>query len=114
MSSAGRDREVLVDGLDPGAARVERGAEVHALAVQEDLALVRLERARQRLDQRRLAGAVVADDREDLAGVELEVGAVQGDDVAEALDEPARLEDRAPACSRSPPVRRADRPRRRG
>ena len=68
------DGEVLVDGLDAGAARIARGAEVHALAVEPDLALVRLQRARERLDQRRLAGAVVADDREDLVGIQLQIG----------------------------------------
>ena len=89
-----RDGEVLVDGLDPGAPRVAWRAEVHALAVEADLPLVRLQCSRERLDQCRLAGAVVADDREDLARVELEVGPVQRDDVSVALDDPARLEDR--------------------
>ena len=41
--------------------------EMHRLAVQQDLAGVGDDRAGQRLDQRRLAGAVVADDAEDLA-----------------------------------------------
>ena len=68
----------------PAAARVERRAEVHRLAVEPDLALVRVQGARERLDQRRLAGAVVADDGEDLARVELEVGAVDGGHVAVA------------------------------
>src|SRR6185436_18641495 len=86
--------------LDPGAPRVTRRAEMDQLAVEPDLAFVRLQRARQRLDQRRLAGAVVADDREDLAGVELEVGAVQRDDLAVALHQTARLEDRLPVLRR--------------
>src|SRR5207248_1049906 len=90
----GGDGEVLVHGLDPDAAGVERRAEADVLAVDEDLALVRLERARERLDQRRLAGPVVADDGDDLAGVEVEIGARERDDLAAALDEPARLEDR--------------------
>src|SRR6185437_9306980 len=90
----GRDREILVDGLDAGPARVERPAEVDGLPVEPDLALVWLQRARQRLDQRRLAGAVVADHGEDLPGQELEVGPVQRHDLAEALDEPACREHR--------------------
>src|SRR5205823_3357692 len=89
-----RDGEILIDGLDPGTARVAGGPEVHGLGVEQDLALVRLDRARERLDQRRLAGAVVADDREDLLRIELEVSASQREDVAVALDESPRLEDR--------------------
>jgi hypothetical protein len=50
--------------------------------------------ARERLDQARLAGAVVADDREDLARVELEVRAVDGGHVAVALDQALGLQDR--------------------
>ena len=50
--------------------------------------------ARQRLDQRRLAGAVVADQGDDLAGVDVEVGAVQGGHLAEPAGQPAGLEDR--------------------
>ena len=49
----------------------------------------------QRLDQRRLAGAVVADHGEDLAGQQLEVGAVQRGDVAVALDQAARFQHRS-------------------
>ena len=50
-----------------------------------------MSRAGQRLDQRGLARAVVADDGEDLAGQQLEVGAVQRGDVTVALDEAARF-----------------------
>jgi hypothetical protein len=86
-----RDGEFLVHGLDAGAARIGRAAEVHRPAVELDLALVGHQRARQRLDQRGLARAVVADHREDLAGAQVEVGAVQRGDVAVALDQAARL-----------------------
>ena len=94
------DGEILVDGLDSGSPSVARGTEMHPLAVEADLALVRLERPRECLDQRRLAGAVVADDREDLVRVQLEVGPVQRHDVAVALDESARLEDRPGVLTR--------------
>ena len=50
---------------------------MHRLTVEADRPLVGMDRARERFDQRRLPGAVVADDRENLARVELEVGAVQ-------------------------------------
>src|SRR5439155_19924542 len=89
-----RDREILVHGFDPDPPSLERRAEAHVLAVEEDLPAVRLDCARQRLDQRGLAGPVVADDRRYLARVELEIGSVQRDDVAIALDEPSGLEDR--------------------
>ena len=65
---------------------------------RQDLALVGDHGAGQRLDQARLAGAVVADHGEDLAGVEVEVGAVDGGHVAVALDQPAGLQDRRAAA----------------
>src|SRR5262245_44229940 len=91
---SGRDREVLVDGLDPELARVARRPKRGARAVEPDLARIGLQRAGQRLDQRRLARAVVADDRRDLAGQQVEVRARERGHVTEALDEPARLEQR--------------------
>src|SRR5205807_5171160 len=43
-------------------------------------------------DQRRLAGAVIADDSQHLAGIEHEVDIGQTDHAPERLDEAARLE----------------------
>ncbi len=96
-----RDREGLVDGLDAVVAGVERRLEGHRLAVEHDLAGARCLGTGQALDQRRLAGAVVADDREDLARVELEVDGVQRDDVAVGLDDVDGLQDglRRPAAA---------------
>src|SRR5207237_6196559 len=82
-----RDREILIDGLDPVSLRVERPVETDFLAVEDERALVRDDRPRQRLDPRRLAGAVVADHREYLALAKLEVAAVHRGDVAVALHE---------------------------
>ena len=63
-----RQGEVLVDGLDAQALACARGVECRpADAVEEDLAGVEGEVARQRLHQRRFAGAVVADQGDDLA-----------------------------------------------
>src|SRR4029079_18411942 len=90
----GRDREVLVDRLDARLARVVRGLELHLLAVAAHRALVRDRGAREHLDQARLAGAVVPDHGEDLAGIEVEVGAVDGGHVAVALVQAARRQDR--------------------
>ena len=61
-------REVLVHGLDAVLAR-RRRAEAHRLAADADLAGVRRVQAAEDLDERALAGAVVADEADDLAGV---------------------------------------------
>ena len=57
------------------------------VAVEQDLARVGDVGPGEALDERRLAGAVVADDREDLAGVEVDVDAVEADDPAEGDDQ---------------------------
>ena len=93
-----RDRQVLVAAFDAGAARVDRRAELHRLAVEQDLAGVGHGGAGQRLDQAALAGAVVADHRQDLAGAQLEVGAVQRRDLAVALDQAAGLHHEGLSC----------------
>src|SRR5262249_37695069 len=80
-----RHRECLVHGLDAGVAGVLRALEVHEPAVDVELAGIGHERAGEALDERRLAGAVVADDRQDLARVKVEVDAVEPDDAAERL-----------------------------
>ena len=61
------EREILVDDLDPELGRVLRAADRDLLAVEEHLALVHRVDAGDALDQRRLAGAVVADERHHLA-----------------------------------------------
>ena len=48
-------------------------------------------RAGKALDERRLPRAVVSDDAEDLAPLELQIDAVETDHAAEGLDEAARL-----------------------
>ena len=64
------------------------------LAVEQDHAVVGRLDARQHLDERRLAGAVVADQRRHRAGLDDEVRALQGVDGAERLDEAATFEHR--------------------
>lgn len=88
----GGDGQVLVDGLDAVLPGALRPCEPDGLAVQPDLALVRGDRTGESLDQAGLAGAVVADDGEDLAGQQVEVGAVDGGDMAVPLDQAAGLE----------------------
>ena len=79
-------RQVLVDRLDAVVAGLLRRGERDALAVERDVALVIVEHAGDRLDQRRLAGAVVAGKRHDLAGMDVER------DVARAWTPPKCLE----------------------
>ena len=66
---------------------------MHDLSAEPDFAGIGDHGAADRLDQRRLAGAVVADHGEDLAGIEIEVGVVERGDATVALDELAAGED---------------------
>ncbi len=61
------ESEILVDDLDPEPRGVLRPVDVDLLALEEDLAAVGGMDAGDALDQRRLAGAVVADERHHLA-----------------------------------------------
>jgi hypothetical protein len=66
-------------------ARVARAGQPHRLALQDDPAAGRLMHTGDELDQRRLAGAVVANQRDDLARADVERHAFQRDDPAELL-----------------------------
>ena len=91
----GEDRhqhEVLVDHADAGRDRVAGSGEVLDLAVEHDLALVGLVEAVEDVHQRRLAGAVLAEQAVDLAGLDRQGDVVVGDDVAEALGDVAQSE----------------------
>ena len=83
--------ELLADGQDAVARLLAAGDHVHdpadLLGLADDVEaedprrpLGRQEQRRQDLDQRRLAGAVRAEQAEELAGLDLEVDAVEGDD----------------------------------
>ena len=67
----------------PALDRVLRRGEVDRLALHEDLALVRLVEPVEDVHQRRLAGAVLAEQRVDLALAHVEVDVVVGDDARE-------------------------------
>jgi hypothetical protein len=86
------EREILVHDLDPEPSRVLRAVDAHDLTVEEDLAAVDRVDARDGLDQRRLAGAVVADERHHLAVADLEVDVRQRLDGSERLGDVAELE----------------------
>ena len=92
----GHDRnehEVLMDHADPGFDRVLGGRELGALALEQDLARVGLVQAVEDVHQRRLAGAVLAEQRVHFAARQLEVDVVVGDDARELLHDPAQLEN---------------------
>ena len=87
------EHEVLVHHADPALDRVLRRAEGDALAVEEDLALVGLREPVEDVHQRRLAGAVLAEQRVHLAAAEVEIDVVVGDGAGEDLGDSPQLED---------------------
>ena len=91
--------EVLVHHADACPDRVLGRRERDGLAVDDDLSLVRPRQAVEDVHQRRLAGAVLAEQRVHLAAPQVEVDVVVGDDSRVALGDPPQLED-APALVR--------------
>ena len=76
---------VLVDGGDAVLLGDDGVAHDHLLALEDDLAAVRLMHAGQRLDERGLARAVLADEGVYLSGAQVELHAVQSLDAREYL-----------------------------
>ncbi len=79
-------RQVLIDRLDPVPARVDRTREINALSFKTNLTAVRMIDAGYTLDQRRLAGAIVAEERHDFTRIDIQVDVVDGDQPAEPLN----------------------------
>ncbi len=73
----GEQRGLLVDDGDAGSLSVAGAVEVDALAVEQELAAVAAVQPADDLDERRLAGAVLADEGVDGACFQLQVGADQ-------------------------------------
>src|SRR5918996_1589761 len=71
-----------------------RQRQPHVLAVDQQLALVRLVEAGEHLDQRRLAGAVLPEEAVHLPGEHAQVDAAEGARPAEALRQAAKLQPR--------------------
>ena len=86
--------EMLVDHADAGLDRILRAANGPLLPVDQDLAAVGLVEAVEDVHQRRLAGAVLADDAVDRAGRDDEVDRPVGVDGAEPLVDAAQLDRR--------------------
>src|SRR5262249_18515178 len=77
----------------PVADRLARRPERERLARHTDLALVRVVEPVEDVHQGRLARAVLAEEGVHLAGHEVEVDVIVGDDPGEALRDAAELED---------------------
>gem|GEM_PF-4263135 len=117
----GHQRQFLVDDDDAFGLAVVDAGKARGPALVEDLALVAAMRVdpRQHLHQRRLAGAVLADQRMDLAGHHRQVHVVKRPDPGKGLGDALHLKDRdhgaRPSCQRwderwrrtPPPVRAA-------
>ncbi len=86
--------DLLVDGADAGQLRVARPGEMGHLTHEPQLARVGLVDARHALDERGLAGTVLADERVDLTGHERQGHLVERHDAAEALADAKDPEDR--------------------
>ena len=86
--------QVLVDGRDAQIERVGRRAERDLLAFEQDLARGRDVVAGERADQRRFAGAVVAEQAMHLARQQRHRDVLERDDVAEMLGQAADFDDR--------------------
>jgi len=84
----------LIDRLDSRRFRVERSREAHGLPAQPDLASIMSEHARQHVDERRFARAVLAHQRMDLAGKEPEIHLLQRLHARERLVDAGHFEDR--------------------
>ncbi len=95
------EREVLVHDLDAQRGRVTRIADRHRLSVEQVLPGVDAVDARDALDQRRLAGAVVTDQSGHLAGIDRQVDVVQHLHRAETLVHPPQFQDRSRSAGSS-------------
>ena len=87
------ESEVLVDDLDPEPCSILRPVNVDGRPLEEDLAAVGGVRAGHALDERRLAGTVVADECHHLAAPHLEVDVGQRLHRPEGLRNVPELED---------------------
>ena len=85
---------MLVDHADPLRDGVRRRRDGDWLAAEQDLALVGRDQAVQDVHQRRLAGAVLAKERVDLASTHVEVDVVVRDHAGEAFGHAAHLQRR--------------------
>ena len=86
------EREILVDGFDAEARCIVRRADLHLAAFEKYLSCVGRVRPGDALDERRLAGSVVAAQRDYLAGIDVEVDIGQRLHGTEVLRDPSQFE----------------------
>ena len=90
----GDQHEVLVDHVDAARDRVRGTRDGDFLAVEQDRPLVRPGQPVEDVHERRLAGAVLAEQGVDLAGADLQIDLVVGDHARIALGDAPHLEGR--------------------
>ena len=78
-------RQVLIDSLDTQRLRSDGAADVNPPTIDQDLACVRLQHAREDLYQCRLASTIVTNETQYLAREEVKVDLIQRLDVTERL-----------------------------
>ena len=101
---------MLVHHPDPSLDRVLRRVNPYVLALDVNLALVRVVQPVEDVHEGRLAGAVLAEQGMHLTPAQVEVDVVVGEDPGEALGDPAQLEDRTLARHRGNPRGRSGPP----
>ena len=88
----GNEHEVLVDHADPAIDRIRRAGDRDGRAVEQDLALIRGRQPVKDVHEGALAGTVLAEQGVNLAGPDVEVDPVVGEDARIALRDAAHLE----------------------
>ena len=87
-------RELLVDRFDAQRSRIARVLDGDRLAIDENLPGIGRVRTRQRVNERRLAGAVATDEGHHLAGMQIDRDAVDGVNPAEGHADVTQLDER--------------------
>ena len=90
----GHETGLLIDHRDAVSPSQSRAGDMDLLAVETDFAPGRHDRPREDLDQRRFAGAVLSQDRVNLAATQVEVDVLQRGDAAIGLSDASHLEER--------------------
>ena len=86
------EAELLIDRRDAERLRIARRRNRRRPAVEQDLARIFRVRAAEHFHQRRLAGAVLAQEHVHFASAQIEVDAIERDDTRKHLANPAHLE----------------------
>ena len=89
-----KERGLLADDGDPGAACRRRSERANRISIDLDGAGVRLKRSAEDFDERRFARTVLARNRMDLASLKREGHAVKRTDAAKGLRHGGRMDER--------------------